>query len=118
MLSMTMPGACDGAWHDDKRFDDPNDAVTHRLRLARRYLSVKNAAVDELTFGAELKHGSKSAPQRLAAIQRILEAASNRASKSLKHGALLVHEVTERDLKRIFVLTISTNGTRKTKARR
>jgi hypothetical protein len=39
MLSSTKDsGACDTAWYDTEHFDDPNEAVTHRLQLAASYI--------------------------------------------------------------------------------
>lgn len=49
MLSQSgHSGSCDAVWHSDKRFDDPNDAVRHQLKVAKRYVTPINKLLAQL----------------------------------------------------------------------
>ncbi len=47
MLSETGSG-CTAAYYDNKRFPDPNKAVTHRIDLARRYANKTLNLIEEV----------------------------------------------------------------------
>lgn len=49
MLSSSGHGGCDSAWCDDKRFNDPNKAVSHRLKLAKAHITNLQRSIEGIS---------------------------------------------------------------------